>query len=168
MLAGNLASIGVGGIVAWGTSALWPENYDFGSTRAMNAPAGSRFLPQGRTHVGERKVSDEGVKRDEKSGASASVESVQDGTSLAVPDESDLEPEALRKAFKFAAWSSLVLVSVTHLRNDMWQMSLSKEMTNNKYPLFFYVSSWYSLSSFRSPSFSHGPCMALLGSPRGR
>lgn len=113
MLAGNLASIGVGGIVAVASSLIWPEDFTFEATQAMNAPAGSRYA---------RPVSPDGS--DEKhahdvKGAQADVRSV---SSRDVPptdvrlDESDLDPEGLQKAFKYAAWASAILVcSVTTL-----------------------------------------------------
>lgn len=35
MLAGNVVSIGVGGIIALGSTAIWPENFNFEITRNL-------------------------------------------------------------------------------------------------------------------------------------
>ncbi|KAJ7202052.1 urea transporter [Mycena pura] len=98
MLAGNLASIGVGAIIVAISSYLWPENYDFESTRAINKP----------TDNANALVED-----------SASLEKKDQTPPLAVTDSFDaaelkdeLDPVALEKAFRFAAWSSLGLLLV--------------------------------------------------------
>jgi hypothetical protein len=104
MLSGNLASIGVGGIVAYVTSLIWPENYDFAPTRAMNAPPGSRFL---RDYHSDSPSVDE--THEKKGSATDDVHSVSSGPTT-VPDESDLDPAGLDRAFRFAAWASVVLV----------------------------------------------------------
>ncbi|KAJ6629356.1 urea transporter [Mycena sp. CBHHK59/15] len=106
MLAGNLASIGVGGIIAVVTSYIWPENFDFESTRAINKPV---------AEVGVVEVSENGEagKQD-----NASLEK-KEKTAPSVADsfdasevEDELNPVALNKAFRFAAWSSLALLLV--------------------------------------------------------
>ncbi|RDB19811.1 putative urea active transporter 1 [Hypsizygus marmoreus] len=96
MLAGNLASIGVGGIISAVTSLIWPDNYDFVGTRAINAP-NSR-------HSHKEQPSED--LNDEKKD-SASSESMSDQE---IDDE--LDPVKLNKAFRFAAWSSVVLLLV--------------------------------------------------------
>jgi hypothetical protein len=126
MLAGNLASIGVGGIVAVVTSLIvrllalplepgltlylsqWPDNFDFEATRAINKPtAGEKGLKategsdNGSKHELEKEKDPRGVIT-----ATASVKSSFD----AVQGEDELDPIALTKAFKFATWSSLGLV----------------------------------------------------------
>ncbi|KAG6855507.1 hypothetical protein H0H87_001885, partial [Tephrocybe sp. NHM501043] len=118
MLAGNLASIGVGGIIAiiWSLIVCilsWvhrfltnvssdnqlPADFDFDITRSINAPHYKHTHP---------KLSLEKVEDDEdKKGASAEVQPVSDVVGLT--DESDLDPVQLDKAFRFAAWSSLAL-----------------------------------------------------------
>ncbi|KAJ7143746.1 urea transporter [Mycena epipterygia] len=100
MLAGNLASIGVGGIIATATSYIWPENFDFESTRAINKPTAAR---------GEEK---EAEKEDRPSlEKKEKTPSVADSFDAAEVD-AELDPVALNKAFRFAAWSSLVLLVV--------------------------------------------------------
>lgn len=102
MLAGNLASIGVGAIIATATSYIWPENFDFEATRAVNRPA-----PQEPELEKEPQLSE---KSDSKS---------QDGSTRSVSVEPDhfsedkeLDPDGLNKAFRFAAWSSLGLTII--------------------------------------------------------
>ncbi|KAH9050243.1 urea transporter [Lactarius hengduanensis] len=92
MLAGNLASIGVGGIVAVATSLIWPENFDFDKTRVLNEKVGENISEKGQELTETRSVSDE------------------EGPVI-TPDP-DLDPVALDKAFRFAAWSSLFLTIV--------------------------------------------------------
>jgi len=100
MLAGNLASIGVGAIISTVASLIWPEEYDFASTRAINTH---------RTPIASEKVSDELEEtEDEKKVPGASVSSVINE----VPVDPELDPVALNKAFKFAARASVVLTLV--------------------------------------------------------
>ncbi|KAG6915590.1 hypothetical protein DXG01_010826 [Tephrocybe rancida] len=102
MLAGNLASIGVGGIIAVGWSLISPADFDFDITRAINAP---------RHHTSQPKEYIEKADEEEdKKVTSAEIQSVSDVIGLT--DESDLNPVELNKAFKFAAWSSLALLVI--------------------------------------------------------
>jgi len=98
MLAGNLASIGVGGIVASVSSYLWPEDFNFDTTRAINAP-GTRHV-----HGRDSAEGDDDEKKSREAIEAAEVEN----------DESDrdLDPVGLQKAFRFAAWSSVALTLV--------------------------------------------------------
>ena len=113
MLAGNLASIGIGGIVTCVTSYFWPEDFNFDITRAINAPhSGSDFeekpiepSPHGTPEI------DEDKKRDS---VSADVSSV---TSAQPSEDNELDPAMLNKAFRFAAWSSVILVR-PHIATD--------------------------------------------------
>lgn len=98
MLAGNLASIGVGGIVATVASLIWPDNYDFAGTRAINTP-------QARAVAESNEEFDEETKN-------AKVGTVPYATEVSSMEEDpDLDPVALQKAFVFAARASIVLVS---------------------------------------------------------
>ena len=47
MLSGNLASIGTGGIIAVTTSLIWPEDFDFEATRAINTPSHNLMEKEG-------------------------------------------------------------------------------------------------------------------------
>ena len=73
----------------------WPEDFNFDITRAINAPS---------THVHKRD-STEGDEDEKKSKEVVETAEVEN-------DESDkeLDPAGLQKAFRFAAWSSIVLV----------------------------------------------------------
>jgi hypothetical protein len=118
MLAGNLASIGVGGIIA----VVWsyivsvteikisasnkrhlsqsPDNFDFNITRAINKP------------VHHHHASDAiEVPADEKGKTSEDRDdSDSDTPDINRTEASDLDPVALNKAFRFAVWSSVGLV----------------------------------------------------------
>jgi len=105
MLTGNLASIGVGGIIASVSSYLWPDDFDFDITRAINSPDGK--APQLHHHDLEETNVDE---KDEKHSPvpSADVHEVSRETS----EQFDLDIAGLKKAFRFAAWSSVVLLII--------------------------------------------------------
>jgi len=108
MLAGNLASIGVGGIISTVTSYIWPDNFDFAITREINAP---------RVHVSEHGKRDSSPdeadieEKDVKRDATTDVEIVDDDEPVVQPDP-DLDPAGLEKAYSFASWSSLILTLV--------------------------------------------------------
>ena len=116
MLAGNLASIGVGGIIATATSYIvgclpftrnlicdtqwldigqWPEDFNFDVTRAINAPS---------AHI-HRQDSTEGDDDEKKSKDPIDAAEVENDDT-----DNELDPVGLQKAFRFAAWSSVALV----------------------------------------------------------
>ena len=84
-----------------------PESFDFEITRAINAPAAHL------KHVEEPMASGKKDSLDEKTSGmpAAEVQSVsdQDGA-IGVTDDSELDRAGLQSAFKFAAWSSVLLV----------------------------------------------------------
>ncbi|KAG2074411.1 urea transporter [Suillus decipiens] len=99
MLAGNLASIGVGAIISTAASLIWPEDYDFASTRAINhrsTTASSNVNDEQEDPESEKKVPD------------VSVSSVTNEAQI----DPELDPASLNKAFKFAARASIVLTLV--------------------------------------------------------
>ncbi|EKM53290.1 uncharacterized protein PHACADRAFT_197719 [Phanerochaete carnosa HHB-10118-sp] len=102
MLAGNLASIGVGGIIAMVSSIFWPEDFNFDITRAINQPATLVEKPSGSPKSASVDM-DEKEKRDS---LSAEVMSIR------LPEDNELDPAKLQKAFRFAAWSSIILLVV--------------------------------------------------------
>ncbi|ETW75302.1 urea transporter [Heterobasidion irregulare TC 32-1] len=112
MLAGNLASIGVGGIIATATSYIWPENFDFEATRALNAPSAEPRLAgeKADAEVVKDDKDSESEKRPSRAG-DADVQSVRNEEPF-VQADGDLDPVALQKAFRFAAWSSIILLVV--------------------------------------------------------
>ncbi|KAI0343864.1 urea transporter [Trametopsis cervina] len=106
MLAGNLASIGVGGIIACVSSYFWPEDFDWEITRAINPPAPTTDDP---SH--SPKPSSVDYEDEKKVVTSADAVSVA-SRSPALSSDDELDPVMLNKAFKFAAWSSIVLLVV--------------------------------------------------------
>jgi len=104
MLSGNIVSICVGGIIAVVSSYIWPENFDFDITRAVNSPVDLTPVKEPKSVEGEY---------DEKKGGSdsASEREVQ-VIPLGVTGKDELDPVALEKAFRFAAWSSVVLLLI--------------------------------------------------------
>ncbi|KAI1798247.1 urea transporter [Ganoderma leucocontextum] len=108
MLAGNLASIGVGGIITVVVSMIWPENFDFEATRAINRPA-----PHGSEPDSPAELSAEGGSIDEKKRESTTVSlKPTSEDSAADEEERELDPVALNRAFRMAAWSSVILTLI--------------------------------------------------------
>jgi len=100
MLAGNLAAIGVGGIVAVVTSLIWPENFDFDVTRNIRA-----VVPASNFQSESNSVSDD--KGDIKNEIKISNYSVDTQT-----EDEELDVKKLNKAFRFAAYSSLAMLVI--------------------------------------------------------
>jgi len=96
MLGGNLASIGVGGIVSVIVSLIWPDNYDFAETRAINSPVVKKTV-----HYIEDVET-------EKKDVPVLVTSVSEETEL----DNELDPVGLEKAFRFAVWASVIMTLV--------------------------------------------------------
>ena len=128
MLAGNLASIGVGGIVAVAASLIvsewsflapepclfqfglqWPEDFDFELSRSLNVAHRTSTHAKGDA-VGDEKV-DEKIS-EKKGNEFTETRSVSDEEGPVIIPDPDLDPVALDKAFRFAAWSSLALVCI--------------------------------------------------------
>jgi SSS family transporter len=100
MLAGNLASIGVGAIISTTASLIWPDDYDFALTRAINSRGAA---------VASRNIKDELEEPEyEKKVPDASVVSVTNEAQI----DPELDPVSLNKAFKFAARASIVLTLI--------------------------------------------------------
>ncbi|OSD07986.1 urea transporter [Trametes coccinea BRFM310] len=109
MLAGNLASIGVGGIVTVVTSLIWPENFDFEATRAINRPAHETDP----TDASPRSASlDDASSEKKQAPADVSLEPVISARAAAEEEERELDPAALKKSFSIAAWASVILTLV--------------------------------------------------------
>ncbi|KAI5122853.1 hypothetical protein M0805_003147 [Coniferiporia weirii] len=114
MLAGNLASIGVGAIVSVVYSLIFPEDFDFEVTRMINAPTSHHARSLVKENVGKE---DKDGYADDKLQPEARVDeqSISDdaATHLAgITDEAELDRANLESAFKFAAWSSVTLLLV--------------------------------------------------------
>lgn len=103
MLAGNLGSIAIGGIIATIISLVWPEDYDFAGTRAINSSASP-------AHHSEPVICRPQEFQDDKAkGTGTSTSSIIVEVAKV---EAENERVALMKAFKFAAWSSIVLTLI--------------------------------------------------------
>jgi Na+/proline symporter len=100
MLAGNLASIGVGAIISTVASIIWPDDFDFEATRAINKPVIRESSPADLQDV-----------KDEAE-AAAKPASIAGDSFDAREEEDELDPVALNKAFRFASWSSVGLFVV--------------------------------------------------------
>lgn len=85
------------------TTSQWPDDYDFDETRAINSPAATKTDSRSEDVETEEKRD---IKTEEKRDIQASVASVSDQTEL----ENDLDPVGLKKAFRFAVWSSVIMV----------------------------------------------------------
>lgn len=84
----------------------WPDNYDFAETRAINSPAVKKTI-----HYIENVET-------EKKDVPVSVTSVSEEAEL----DNELDPVGLEKAFRFAVWSSVIMVRFT--RKDIaWRVS---------------------------------------------
>ncbi|KDQ15297.1 hypothetical protein BOTBODRAFT_174141 [Botryobasidium botryosum FD-172 SS1] len=105
VLTGNLVSLGVGGIICVVTSLIWPENFDFDITRAINNHPMTPLVEEG---------TGSGDDIEEKKRQSSEYVGAQEVTAVPVgitPDE-ELDRAALDKAFRFAAWSSVALLVI--------------------------------------------------------
>jgi len=76
------------------TVGQWPEDFNFDVTRAINAP--------NTRHGRDSAEGDEDEKKSREAIEAAEVENDE--------SDNDLDPVALQKAFRFAAWSSVALV----------------------------------------------------------
>jgi len=102
MLAGNIASIGVGAIIATTSSLIWPANFDWGATRSINSPVSTSEKTHEETH--EEKIDPDSDKNQDVVSVKGSVAGDSDDII-----EDELDHVALKKAFKFATTSSVTL-----------------------------------------------------------
>jgi hypothetical protein len=122
MLAGNIASFIIGGLIAFIASVVvwqpfflnvqvvlndfflkWPEDFDWSITRKLNAPVHSKTASSSSYEVHEEK--------DNEKDLDITVEPVA-VSSARQTEEDELDPVALHKAYVFASTSSLILVSI--------------------------------------------------------
>ncbi|KAJ3712950.1 urea transporter [Lentinula raphanica] len=111
MLAGNLASIGVGGLIATVTSLIWPDDFDFDITRAINNPSARMSSDESKETRPEDRFEEEGEERKEEVRESEAPSFVANST-IPTDEQEELDPVKLEAAFRFAAWSSLGLLLV--------------------------------------------------------
>ncbi|KIL65158.1 hypothetical protein M378DRAFT_192471 [Amanita muscaria Koide BX008] len=104
MLAGNVASFVVGGVIATVISLLCPEDFDWAATRAINAPVKPDPAP---------KVPEEDTMKTENessNGSDVKPASISEISSKSTQqDDDELNPGHLQKAFVFASVSSIAL-----------------------------------------------------------
>jgi len=118
MLAGNLASIGVGGIISVLWSLIRPENFDFEITRAINSPHHhardhtDEEEKHGSMDDPEKKAAHDGDQDIKVSETSLAEGGPHVGEASGVTEDAELDPVALKKAFRFAAWSSVGLTLI--------------------------------------------------------
>ncbi|KAJ3757060.1 urea transporter [Lentinula raphanica] len=111
MLAGNLASIGVGGLIATVTSLIWPDDFDFDITRAINNPSARMSSDESKETRPKDRFEEEGEERKEEVRESEAPSFVANST-IPTDEQEELDPVKLEAAFRFAAWSSLGLLLV--------------------------------------------------------
>ncbi|QRW21353.1 urea active transporter 1 [Rhizoctonia solani] len=112
MLAGNLAAIGVGGIISVVWSYLRPDNFSFDVTRALNAPVHPHAAPT--TGSGTHTPPEDEKKQSDIGSGDIRIVPAEDDEKhdRGVTHDEDLDPIALKGAFRFAAWSSIGLLIV--------------------------------------------------------
>lgn len=110
MLAGNLASIGVGAIVTVATSLIWPDDFDFEATRAINNP---QYHPGEKgSSANSRGSQDDIDEKKQDPDAEVITEPVISSEAAAEEEAKELDPAALKKSFRLAAWSSVALTLI--------------------------------------------------------
>jgi len=115
MLAGNVASIVVGGLVAVIWSLIRPDTeFTWEKTRAINSPAAHVAYARKQQRTATEEVSDEkGSVEDKKEDrVTELVRPVVDDALKGITTEQDLDRRALKKAFTFAVWASVALFIV--------------------------------------------------------
>ncbi|KAH9950736.1 urea transporter [Amylocystis lapponica] len=104
MLAGNLASIGVGAIITVVTSLIWPEDFNFDATRAINTPVLDTPEKDSR--------SSEEVDEKKRQSAEIAEEPVVSVDAAALEEARELDPAALRRSYTLAARASILLTLI--------------------------------------------------------
>ncbi|CAE6435363.1 unnamed protein product [Rhizoctonia solani] len=112
MLAGNLAAIGVGGIVSVVWSYISPDEFSFDVTRALNAPTHIHGAPT--TGSGTQTPAEDEKKQSDIGSGDVRIIPAEDDEKhdKGITHDEDLDPVALKGAFRFAAWSSVGLLIV--------------------------------------------------------
>ncbi len=120
MLTGNLLSIGIGGIITMAWSYGRPQNFDWEITRRINVstePTQITRLSAGSPAVGslnEGEASSPGIEKEKSEAASFPTPIIAvDGEEIESNSlEAIQERTELAKAFRFAAWSAVVLTVI--------------------------------------------------------
>ncbi|BEI81538.1 hypothetical protein CcaverHIS002_0206980 [Cutaneotrichosporon cavernicola] len=107
MLTGNLLSIGVGGIVTVVGSMIWPADFDWEITRAINADAGRKAAK-----LTEDPISENSSVTEVRLPSSGEKKDSVDGTIADTEAQNISDDASLRKAFRLAAYSALSLTFI--------------------------------------------------------
>ncbi|KAM0791370.1 hypothetical protein ACM66B_005835 [Microbotryomycetes sp. NB124-2] len=110
MLAGNLASISVGSIVAVTGSLLWPDNFDFSATRALHADEHKSTATK--PVVDSPLDSPSAMEKELKEAAPNALLKSAQASIVEEPYNEDEDPVLLEKAFKLAVRASVALFVV--------------------------------------------------------
>lgn len=116
-VAGNLVSIGVGAIVTVGVSLIWPEDFDFESTRNLNmGSSGAHVSRQPEAPATPDADADDKDFAAEKEGGldalPAATTAPASPRSPAALEEPEIDFVGLNKAFRFARWCSVTLFTI--------------------------------------------------------
>ncbi|KAK2463981.1 hypothetical protein APHAL10511_004032 [Amanita phalloides] len=105
MLAGNIASFIIGGLIATITSVLWPDDFDWSSTRRLNTTNLMRSAASSSEDVRDPPKNEKNAEISETAASIVAASTRQE-------EDNELDPVALRKAFVFASACSLTLLVV--------------------------------------------------------
>ncbi|EJU01842.1 hypothetical protein DACRYDRAFT_100134 [Dacryopinax primogenitus] len=113
MLTGNLVSIAVGGLVSLVWSLIWPENFDFDITRAINCPepCGTASTDEAENEGPFPEKSKEGESR-QKALQVEEEQAYETAQNTGITGAAELNRAGLAKAYRFATWSSVILTLV--------------------------------------------------------
>jgi len=111
MLAGNIASFIIGGVIATVASFLWPADFDWSITRRINTPKPLKTASSSSDEIQNTTENKDDEKDPDMAVKPASIIAVSIRSTQPDQDD-DLDPVALRKAFVFASVSSLTLLLV--------------------------------------------------------
>lgn len=125
VVAGNVVSLSVGAIISYGSSLIWPANFNFDVARAMNAPD----IPTGRivdvTEKVELAIKDkQSVEGEEKSAAEITEEPASSSASILAPRRSTL---FLSPPGVISMTNDVVLLQIM----PTWTLSLSKNLSGS-------------------------------------
>ncbi|KZT57370.1 urea transporter [Calocera cornea HHB12733] len=113
MLTGNLVSIAVGGIVALVWSLIWPEDFNFDLTRAINHPDKPiTSIVEDGGKEGSIPEKAKGAESQQKTVPVDEEHAYESAHETGITQSAELDRAGLKKAYKFATWSSVILTLV--------------------------------------------------------
>jgi len=108
MLTGNLVAIAIGGLIATISSYVWPDDFDFKITRMINV--GPLETYEGDIPGTEEMDEKKGSNNDDSGSGTKEVDNNTTSGVVGLPE--NMDPIALKKAFSFAVYSSVVLTLI--------------------------------------------------------